>query len=764
MKLHLRYKVIGLAIISALVPTLILLILLKAREEPLKRTIQQELTTLVEGGLQRMVDNLYTSCRIAYVTTNRLMEHAFNLGVYLLSEGGLVTLSEKDEVSWVAVNNYTNEAKSVSLPKFLINGQWIGQIKDFSQKAPIIDEVQGLMGINATIFQQMDSGGDLLSIASNVPNAKGERNIGIYYPMHLPSGAPNPLVAAISNDQIYKEGANNIKGEWPMGIYKPIKDEQEKIIGAFYVGAKRRYVVDYLLQAFKDIVVGKSGYVFILMGLPNPIKIEDALLIYGRHVGRENIFSKESVSIYEAIRKKTSEINRNQMFVENYSWTDWGEKEPSDKVIVYTYFPEWEWIIGVTAYKRDYMGPYIEVQETFSGLMKLFFIWGLIIFLIIGIFAFIRGGIIADPIALITNVARKIAQGDLSSASAFVENIESTNKRTAKVRQSKDETGELFRAIIAMIDNLNHLVGQVRQASVQLIVTATDIDVTSKEQEETVRDFGSYTSQIAAAVKQISSTSQDLYKTIAGVSEVAVETGSMADAGLNELSGMEYTMQNLTEATTSISSKLSTITDKARNITSVVTTISKVADQTNLLALNASIEAEKAGEFGMGFSVIANEIKHLAEQTALATFDIEQMVKEMQSAVSAGVMEMDKFTEEVRGGVDEVGRISGRLEKIILQVQQLTPRFETVKEGMQLQSQGAQQINDAMMNLTEGANKTIEVLQRFEKATTSLHQSVGGLKSEVLKFRVLDNSQLIEVEARPVGVHPSSSDVSNESS
>jgi len=754
MKLHLRYKIISLAMISALIPTLILLILLKTREAPLKQAIQEEITILVEGGLRHMVENVYTSCQIAYTTTNRLIVHAFNVGSHALNDAGHVTLSEKESVSWVAVNEFTKEPTSVTLPEFLINGQWIGQIKNFSQEAPVIDKVQELMDVNAAIFQQMDSGGDLLSIASNVPNAKGERNIGIYYPAHFPDGKANPLVSAISNDQVYKESAYNLKGEWPMGIYKPLKDEQQKIIGALYVGVKRRDVADYLIEATKDVIVGKNGYVFILAG-PS-IKIENALFLHSVSTGPEQVISKNSIPIYESIREKASEIKTNRMFIENYSWADFNEKEPSDKIIVYTYFPEWDWVIGVTAYKRDFMNPYLEVQSTFLNLLKVFFIWGLVVFLIIGIFAFIRGGIIADPIALITGVARKIAEGDLNSASAFVVNIESTNKRIAKVRQSEDETGELFRAIILMIDNLNHLVGQVRRASVQLIATATHIDETSKEQEETVRDFSSYTNQIAAAVKQISSTSQDLYKTITGVSEVAAETGSMADAGLNELSGMEYTMQNLTEATTSISGKLSTITEKAKNITSVVTTISKVADQTNLLALNAAIEAEKAGEFGMGFSVIANEIKHLADQTALATFDIEQMVKEMQSAVSAGVMEMDKFTEEVRSGVDEVGRVSSRLEKIILQVQQLTPRFETVKEGMQLQSQGAQQINDAMINLTEAANKTIEVLQEFEKATKSLHQAVDSLKGEVLKFKVFDNTQLIEADVRPIDVHPTS--------
>ncbi len=86
-------------------------------------------------------------------------------------------------------------------------------------------------------------------------------------------------------------------------------------------------------------------------------------------------------------------------------------------------------------------------------------------------------------------------------------------------------------------------------------------------------------------------------------------------------------MQRLADATGSISAKLGVVREKASGINSVVTTITKVADQTNLLSINAAIEAEKAGEAGRGFLVVAREIRRLADQTAVATLDIEQMVR-----------------------------------------------------------------------------------------------------------------------------------------
>lgn len=199
---------------------------------------------------------------------------------------------------------------------------------------------------------------------------------------------------------------------------------------------------------------------------------------------------------------------------------------------------------------------------------------------------------------------------------------------------------------------------------------------------------------------------------------------------------MEGAMRELVKATSSISSKLSIINDRANKISHVVTTINKISDQTNLLSLNAAIEAEKAGEFGRGFSVVAREISRLADQTAIATQDIERVVAEMQSSVATGVMEMEKFTDEVRRGVETVAVQSGQLTQIIDQVRLHGPQFTVVKDGMYGQSQGAQQISDAMGHLSLAAQQTKESLHEFKLATEQLNEAIAGLQSEVSRFRI----------------------------
>ncbi len=147
--------------------------------------------------------------------------------------------------------------------------------------------------------------------------------------------------------------------------------------------------------------------------------------------------------------------------------------------------------------------------------------------------------------------------------------------------------------------------------------------------------------------------------------------------------------------------------------------------------LAEAIEAEKAGEYGTGFAVVAREIRRLADQTSVATLDIENMVKEMQGAVSTGVMEMDKFTKDVERGVEDVQNIGTKLESIIEKVQILTPRFQQVSNNMESQSQGASQISEAMVQLSEAASQTAGTLREINGAIAQLNKAAQGLRQKI---------------------------------
>jgi methyl-accepting chemotaxis protein WspA len=308
---------------------------------------------------------------------------------------------------------------------------------------------------------------------------------------------------------------------------------------------------------------------------------------------------------------------------------------------------------------------------------------------------------------------------------------------TARVQvDTHDEMGQLAQGINAMIAKIQAVVAKVRESSIQLLSTASQIAATAREQDATVQGLSSSTAEVAAAVREITATSKELSGTMSEVNERASQAADLAGAGRTRLLSMESTMQQLVDSTALISSKLATIREKADSINLVVTTITKVADQTNLLSINAAIEAEKAGEYGRGFLVVAREIRRLADQTAVATLDIENLVRHMQDAVSTGVMQMDKFTDEVRSGVSKVAEVNSQTGQIIEEVHALTDRFHQVNEGMRNQAIGAEQINDAMASMTGNIRQTAAALEEFNRATAHLRSSVESLNLEIAQFKI----------------------------
>ena len=328
---------------------------------------------------------------------------------------------------------------------------------------------------------------------------------------------------------------------------------------------------------------------------------------------------------------------------------------------------------------------------------------------------------ILAPMNRIVQILDTMRTGDLSTRLALDRN---------------DEFGSVQTGFNDMVAELAALVSQAQRSSIQVTTSVTEIAATSKQQQATATETAATTTEIGATSREIAATSRDLVRTMTEVTSAADQASVLAGSGQQGLARMEETMHSVMGAADLVNSKLAILNEKAGNINQVVVTIVKVADQTNLLSLNAAIEAEKAGEYGRGFAVVATEVRRLADQTAVATYDIEQMVREIQSAVSAGVMGMDKFSEEVRRGMFEVTQVGEQLSQIIHQVQALAPRVLMVNEGMQAQATGAEQINQALVQLGDASSQTVESLRQASFAIDELSQVAIGLRGGVSRFKV----------------------------
>ncbi|HYK88345.1 MAG TPA: methyl-accepting chemotaxis protein [Acidobacteriota bacterium] len=743
MKLMLRHKIMGMACIAALLPTTVMLLLAGIQRSRVSAAVRDDLDSLTQDSIRQLALDAYHSCEAANDFIQQEVVSNLKVAEKIVKSAGTPRLSS-EKVEWHAVNQYTDSVTAATLPKLTLGGTWIAPNSNPAIPSPVVDEVRGLVGGACTIFQKLNEQGDMLRIATTIRTAANTRAVGTYIPAYRPDGSPDPVVSVVSRGETF-HGRAYVVNDWYISAYQPILDGDKKIVGMLFVGVEQSRVAG-LRSAITSVKVGKTGQVYVIGG-QDQSRGRVVVPREGYHDG-DQLWEARDIEgrLYvQSMVKKALVLKKDEVAFERFMQRRESDAAPRMVTNAIAYFEPWDWIIIADAYEEEFHGARDKLESSLSNLFWWSVASGLCSMVVALIVASFLTGKITVPIEQITSVAQQIARGDLKTATESIaeessgsDGGSSSHRGVIAASQGDDETGQLLGAVQTMTRSLNSLVGQVKQSSIQLVSTSTEIAAAARQQEVTANDLGASTNEVVAATREISATSQELLGTMNDVTQMAGSTASLAGSGRSGLWGMEANMRQLVDATRTISSRLAVISDKANNINSVVTTITKVADETNLLSLNAAIEAEKAGEYGLGFSVVAREIRRLADQTAVATLDIEQMMKEMRSAVSAGVMEMDRFGEEVRRNVADVGKISEQLETIISQVQALTPRFESVNHGMRVQAQGAEQISKAMVGLSDSTRQTADSLKEFNRAAEHLNEAARGLRNEVSRFNVND--------------------------
>jgi methyl-accepting chemotaxis protein len=320
------------------------------------------------------------------------------------------------------------------------------------------------------------------------------------------------------------------------------------------------------------------------------------------------------------------------------------------------------------------------------------------------------------------DAVRRIGDGDLSIRIA--------------PDDATDETGDLLRGVARMSDTLRSLAGGVGSARRDIESVTGEIVASSESEAENASGFGTSATEIAAAVREIAATAKELDAEVRRVDRRAAESAETTREGRRRLSDMSEAMRSVQDATRGISTRLGEISRSAGRIGGVVDTIGRIAEQTNLLSVNAAIEAEKAGEYGTGFLVVAREIRRLADQTAVATGEITETVDSMQSAVSSGVMEMDRYTDRVRRVVDETEDVSSDLGAMLETTGENAEAVGRVAEGVTAQAAGAAQIDDAMSGLSRGAEQATRTAERLKAAARRLERATAALTTALSGWRL----------------------------
>ncbi len=487
---------------------------------------------------------------------------------------------------------------------------------------------------------------------------------------------------------------------------------------------------DVALLGLKDFVtsirVYESGYAFLISRtgqiIAHPfVTFERDTSLF--HIAERTVNPELSLVARKMVSGSTEFMEYNSRFANSRGF------------IYFAPLPTSGWSFGLFFPRNEIM------REVNSRSLLILFV-GLGGFIVLFVIIILISKTISKPISKAVEIGENIAAGDFNEANNLIESLRSNfelkgiSTNDEKFLNSKNEVVRLVRTALIMTSNLSSLIGKVQQSSWEVRSAVNEINASARELETTATEQAASSNEVTASSSEIASTSNNLVKTMEQINHMIHVSAQNTQEGKLKLDDMENHVQGFVSTTKLFYEKFSIVEDKAKKISSIVTTINKISDQTGLLALNASIEAERAGEYGKGFSIVAREISRLSDQTKIAAKDIAYMVKEMQSSVKSGISEISKFTDDVNLTIGEVIEISRHLSSIIDEVQLLEPDFKIVNAGMKNQNTAANQISQAMKQLNTTVSQTKNSLVEFQKATNQLVQSMNELNNEISLFKL----------------------------
>lgn len=646
-------------------------------------------------------------------------------------QGGAKLLEER--IAWSAVNQFTQETAKIELPKMAIGEQWLGQNASFDTPSPLVDAVTQQTGDACTIFQRMNPQGDMLRICTSVRKQDGQRAIGTFIPAVDLNGKPNPVVSAVLKGETYS-GRAYVVDAWCMTSYEPIRGADGEVIGMLYVGTPQGNVPS-LRQALERVVVGKTGYVFILGGQGE----QRGKYIISHRGSRdgEDIWNQRdaegSLLIQSLVRKAIATAGQ-KTDVHRYLWKNKDEPQAREKLTAVTYYEPYDWVIGAGAYLEDFKESGETIRAGFTHLVLWVSGIAVIVLICSTLLSLMLAHVIVSPLRQAVSLAQTVAQGD------FTQRLHIRNT---------DETGILARALNAMADNLQQTVRGLAENARTLADASIDLAKTSGGLTDGVESTKSQSAMVTAAAHEMSDNmttmSQAAEELLTTIKSVAAATEEMTTSISQIAQSAEQAFNvasNASELAHSSNEVIGQLGTAADEIGKVIEVIQDIAEQTNLLALNATIEAARAGDAGKGFAVVATEVKELARQTGDATEDIRRRIEGIQESTTRAVQSIG----EIGAVIDQVSSVSRTIASAMDDQNQVTREIarniaegstaaETVSTGVTHSASTSHDIRRNIASVDQVAQQTADGAYRTQNASGKLAQMAEELQNLVDQFR-----------------------------
>jgi PAS domain S-box-containing protein len=412
-----------------------------------REDIALEMRALAENEAKKVLQTVYQMVKAMHQSIHESMVNNLRVAEEIMSLSGPVAMEEK-AVSWQTVNQYTKETATVQLPRMTVGGQWLGANSDPDIRTPVVDKVTDLVGGTCTIFQRINTRGDMLRVATNVKKLDGSRAIGTFIPRTNPDGEPNPVIDTVLKGEIFY-GRAYVVNAWYQTGYMPLWDETGKeVIGILYVGEKQKDISS-LQREISNIVVGNTGYVTVL-GTDGDQRGRYLIFKNGERTG-ENLWDVQDASGNYFIRdmilrardlSETDPDGAAPFFLERYQWQNPGESAPRQKTAAVAYFKPWDWMIMATLYEDDILDSQTRMAKALHNMIRFVLLFAVVVSMAALFVGYLVAAGISNPLAQAVTLFRKVGQGDF-------------DRRLNLER--KDEIGQLAGAFDLMVRNLKRV-------------------------------------------------------------------------------------------------------------------------------------------------------------------------------------------------------------------------------------------------------------------------------------------------------------------
>ncbi len=307
-------------------------------------------------------------------------------------------------------------------------------------------------------------------------------------------------------------------------------------------------------------------------------------------------------------------------------------------------------------------------------------------------------------------VASAISQGDLTSSI-----------------EAKSEQDELGMAFAEMTRKLREVLKQVLTSSQAVSSASKQILAACVQQSSGISQQSAAVTQTTATVAEVSQSSNHALELTQHITSSANGVARVATAGIEAARTADDGMQQIRVRVGEISEQILGLSQQTQSIGEIIATVSDIADQSNLLALNAAIEASRAGEHGRGFSVVAQEIRHLAERSKDATQQVRNLLGQIQRATKNAVMASEQGSKVAESGAQHLAHTLETIEALGTAIRESAEQTQMIQITVQQNNIGMSQIEKAIHSINDTTQTSLYATQQ----TQSIAQQLEGLANKL---------------------------------